>query len=362
MKKEIEEISKKLLKEREFFEEYREKFSKQFIVFMKKNMSLNIPERSLRTLGDDIYSTLFIEFKDPETKLYNLSKKMYETKTEIKSVLTKLFMIMIKDFIDYLIENKVDINLLKTLINLIDMYIATIERAGMDYISSLENKLERIEKDSKKVAQEEILLLIEAAHDKITIIDYFYEVPVTCRGKLKYVKDGHAVFNVKNCIFKIYEVDHFVFLKIKNVSKTIKAVIKDIDYRFGTLVLTNFEFSEIPQEKRKFVRVRLKDKIIVTLQKDSETFEGFIDDISVGGIGVFTKSKWDLNPGDRLKISFMINDKDFDVTGEIKYITEVDGLFRLGIQFLDLSVKNEEILGEFVMKRQFEILKKLREL
>ncbi|ACO03219.1 MAG TPA: PilZ domain-containing protein [Persephonella sp.] len=362
MEKKVKDLWEKLSDENDFFAAYQGVFADNFASLMKSNIKLKIPETALKKLGNDIYKTLFIVKKQPEKELYHLSLKMYQTKTEIKSVLSKLFMIMIKDFIDHLVEKSDDINPVKTLISLIDLYIQSIERANMDYINSLENTIEKIKKEKQEVEENEIILLLETSPDRVSIIDYFYEVPVICKSKLKSIHKNEAVFNVKHCIFKIFEPGHYVFIRIGDLSKPIKALIKDINYQHGILTLTEFSFSEIPQEKRKFVRVRVKDKILITLQKGSKTIEGFIDDISVGGIGVFTVMIDDLQVGDKLHISFILNNKDFDVMGEIKYITQLEDMYRIGIQFLDLSVKHEDIIGEFVMKRQFEILKKLREL
>ncbi len=362
MEGKVKDLWNKLSDEKVFFDRYQNIFAQNFADLMKENIKLKIPESALKKLGSDIYRTIFIIKKQPEKELYHLSLKMYQTKTEIKSVLSKLFMVMIKDFIDHLIEKSDDINPVKTFISLIDLYIQSIEKANMDYINSLENTIEKIKKEKQEVEENEIILLMETSPDRVSIIDYFYEVPVICKGKLRTINDKEAVFNVKHCIFKIFEPEHFVFMKIGDLSKPIKALIKEINYQHGILTLTDFRFSEIPQEKRKFVRVRLKDKILITLQKDTETIEGFIDDISVGGIGIFTVMIDDLHVGDKLSISFILNNKDFDVKGEIKYITQLEDMYRIGIQFTDLSVKHEDIIGEFVMKRQFEILKKLREL
>ncbi|WP_457644372.1 PilZ domain-containing protein [Persephonella sp.] len=362
MEQKVKELWEKLSDEDDFFRNYQTIFSNNFVNLMKENIKLKIPDSALKKLGEDIYKTLFINRKQPEKELYSLSLTMYRTKTDIKSVLSKLFMMMIKDFIDHLIEKSNDINPVKIFISIIDIYIQCIEKANMEYISSLENTIEKIKQEKQEFEESEILLLMETSPDRISIIDYFYEVPVICKSKLRSTHKNEAVFNVKHCIFKIFEPGHHVFIKIGDLSKPVKALVKDINYEHGILTLSNFSFSEIPQEKRKFVRVRVKDKILITIQKDAQTIEGFIDDISVGGIGVFIVTIDDLKVGDKLHISFILNNKDFDVRGEIKYITKLKDMYRIGIQFLDLSVKHEDIIGEFVMKRQFEILKKLREL
>lgn len=135
-------------------------------------------------------------------------------------------MIMIKDFIDHLVEKSDDINPVKTLISLIDLYIQSIERANMDYINSLENTIEKIKKEKQEVEENEIILLLETSPDRVSIIDYFYEVPVICKSKLKSIHKNEAVFNVKHCIFKIFEPRHYVFIRIGDLSKPIKALIK----------------------------------------------------------------------------------------------------------------------------------------
>ncbi|WP_457640431.1 PilZ domain-containing protein [Persephonella sp.] len=362
MQSNVNHIFKSLDDEKEFFSVYQEKFAQLFANYMKEKLNLKISEKNIIKLGNDLYKTLFLQRENQERALYELSLKMYETKTEIKSVLSRVFMVMIKDFVDYLIQRDGDINLLKNFISLIDIYLQAVDKASIDYINSLETEIDKIKKENKEKESDDIITFLEAAKDSISIIDYYYEVPVICKGKLKTIKDKKAVFNVKNCIFKIFEKGHYVFIKVDGVKKSIKALIENIDYRFGLLTLTNFHFSEIPQEKRKYIRVRVKNKIPIKIHKEKNIIEGYIDDISVGGIGIFTADRDNLSVGDKIKAFFILKDRDFNVSGEVKYITPVGKMFRIGIQFLNLSVKDEEIIGEFVMKRQFEILKKLREL
>ncbi|MBK3331650.1 PilZ domain-containing protein [Persephonella atlantica] len=359
---ELKKIYSSLEKEKSFFEDYRNRFVENFVQVFSSFFELKIPEEKLRKLGSDLYSRLFSLKGDPTKDFYSLSRKMYETKVDIRAILSKVFMLMIKDFLDRLLENNGEIYLLRNFIALIDIYLNCMDRASGDYIESLENKISSAEEKRKKEEQDIIVDYLKIKREEISIIDHFYEVPVTCSAKLIRIENHKAYFDVKKCINKIFEKNHFVFIKIPDVEKTIKALITDINYERGILVLTDFVFSQIPQEKRKFVRVRLSKKIPVIIKKESEEVEGMIDDISVGGIGVYCVKIDHLSVGEIVELLFVIDGYSVKVKGELKYITPLEKFFRIGIQFINLSPKDEEIIGEFVTKRQFEILRKLRQL
>ncbi|MDQ7055916.1 MAG: PilZ domain-containing protein [Persephonella sp.] len=71
----------------------------------------------------------------------------------------------------------------------------------------------------------------------------------------------------------------------------------------------------MPHEKRRFVRVRLSKKVAVIIKKESEDLEGMIDDISVGGVGVYCVNIDHLQTEDTVELSFLIDGFSIDVTG-----------------------------------------------
>ncbi|WP_457625868.1 PilZ domain-containing protein [Persephonella sp.] len=358
----LNDIFSSLLKVNSFFTDYKKTFTENFVLYFRKTAKQKIPEIRIKSLADNLYEELFLFKNNPLDELYSLGLKMYETKVDIRAVLSKVFMIMAKEFLEYLIEEDKDIIYLKNFISLIETYLSTLDKANVDYIDSLQDKLVEIVEEKKADETESIIDILKVKKENIKVIDYFFEVPVVCKSKLIRTEGRNVFLDVSSCINKIFEKNHYVFIKVENLSKSIECRVKEIDYSRGVLILTDFEYAPIPQEKRRYIRVRLDKKLPVVLIKNSTEVKGIIDDISVGGIGVFLTDTHNLKTGDTVDIIFVLDGYTVNVLGQIRYISPSGRTTRIGIKFLSLSARDEEIIGEFATKRQFEILRKLRQL
>lgn len=113
-------------------------------------------------------------------------------------------------------------------------------------------------------------------------------------------------------------------------------------------------------ETRRAPRTNVQLKVIFQLPKEREqkfslskgnTFEVNIVDISVGGMGVF--SKYFLPKG--LIIETQIEGKPFDlnepmkIRGEIRFCSYAKSLgYRCGVMFLDISNEYKKIIADFI--------------
>ncbi|MEO2068889.1 MAG: PilZ domain-containing protein, partial [Desulfurobacteriaceae bacterium] len=262
-----------------------------------------------------------------------------------------------------LIENDNSFENLKKLIEYIEEAIVEAENVYSSHIENLRKALTK-EKNEKKEAIgeafERIFNILKGKRIPVNLVIFYKEVPVSCKAFVDEVMKSKVSFSFETCSYikAIYD-SPLIYLKISNAPKPIKARKIDVFPDKKSLILGDFSFEEIPQEKRKFVRVEPEEKFIVNIVKNRKTIKGVVADISIGGIGVLFKTKPELQPGDRVEINFLLEGTPLSIEGKVTYVVKVEKLYRVGIEF-KLLVKQEEIITEYVMKRQFEILKELK--
>jgi hypothetical protein len=359
----IELLYSSLKKDKEFFENYKDKFVE---IFSKeiKNLKL-IDESTLRTIGDRVYLLLFSFNKNPAHELKNFIKKVLETEVDIKPVFSKAFLKLLRDYIDYKIQKNADFENIKNLVDLIDLYLFIIDSAYIEYTKSLESEISKIKEE--KVEEERQIIFhgferILAENKEVQVLDFYQEVPVICKGKIKDIIDKKLViFELSKCHYKNFYIEkNDVYIKADEIfPKVVKGIVKESDMMKYEIKVINFQFTHLPQERRKYVRVIPKEEIMVEIIKDGEILKGKLRDISIGGLGIYLKDINSLKINDKIRIRFEIGNVRIDHTGEIKYILKENGLYRIGVEF-DKDVNVEEIISEYVVKRQFEIIKELR--
>ncbi len=350
-----------VLKKRDFIINYEPIFSANFEK-LSYPLEKRVDREFLRNVGRKLYKVLFIEYpeKNPVDELERLSSEIVETMEDIKPVFTKVFLLMIKDFVDHLVRSDGDgIATLKALISLMDIYMEVVDRVFLDKFKETKGRLKESEKERELIAIN-LLSSAKLENKKITVLNFYREVPVTCEAVVVEVERKVAHIVLKGCPFvAAFSVGDRVFLKVEHITKPLKASILELDYEKGEMALSGFDFSEIPQERRRFVRVKPFEEISITVVRRGSGLEGKMADISVGGVGVLFGSEPPFSKGDNVRVCFTLDGERLNVEGEIRYVVKSDNFYRAGIEF-HASPHEEEVISEYVMKVQFQILKQLR--
>lgn len=284
---------------------------------------------------------------------------MAESKIDLKSILINLTLRLIRDFIDHILDVKKDFNIVKDLIMLVDTYLTEVERAYAAYHQKIENELHRLKKERNEEEEEIILSILKSSlnkKEKIELIDFYKEVPIICKSYLKSVSESFATIDIQNCNFAIFKEGKTIYLKIPLFPKAIEAKIKTFK-EFDYIAVYHLRFTEIPQEKRRYIRVIPKETIKVYLEQNGKKIEGLINDISIGGIGIYSSDAKKLNIGDKVDIQFELKGDLITAKGIVRHIQKDNK--RAGIEFIH-SIELENKIAEYVIEREFEIIKELR--
>ncbi len=359
----VETLISALRKDKDFFDSFKERFVEFFANSAKESTKL-LDISSLRSIADRLYLLLFSFNKNPVDDLKNFILTVAKSEVDLKPVFSSAFLYLLKNYIDYIIEKNADFERIKTLVELLDIYLFVVDSAYLEYTKNLEKELEKIKKEKSLEETETIFKVFEsyfAENKEINIIDFYQEVPVICKAKIKDIIDKkYVIFEYSGCKYKNFYIEgNDVYIKLGIFPKAIKAKIKESDILTGTVRLKGFEFVSLPQERRKYIRVKPKEPIPIEIIKNGEILKGVIADISIGGVGVYLKDIDGLKKDDRIKLKFELRDAGIENTGTIRYIEERENLYKIGVEF-DYNDKIEEIISEYVVRRQFEIIKELR--
>ncbi len=354
----VNDIYNILEEDKDFFLNKKDEFLK-----CVGNSSEFLSESSIRTIADKFYLSLF-SFESNEKNIETLVKRLLKYKTDIKPELTNFLMNLVNEYLDYCIKNKKSVKNVKALLQLINYYISIIDKAYVAYLSKISKQIEKLSKEKSEANKELALsILSKLKEDKksIRLISYYKEVPIICKTQIEKITDEFAVLEFDNCSVKAFYPEKNVYIKTDIIQKKIKATIINISPKEEKLTLGKFELTDLPQEKRKFVRVEPSENITVQLEKGNTKITGKLADISIGGVGIYTADIKDLEEDNIIKISFKLPSIDFQVNlhGQIVYILDMDGMYRLGIKYSP-DVITEEKISDYVINRQFEILKELK--
>ncbi len=366
MQKNIQELLNSLKSEKRFFEEKKDLFIQNFVDKMleeQSNRSIKmLPASMLLTIGEKLYILLFLCKKEnPQNELYNFAYKLAKSKIDLKKVLITATLQLTKEFIDYILQSRSDFEKLKVLLTLIDIYLVYIDKAYSTYYQEIEDELANIKQVKKSEESDIILSLFQnllVEKKNVTVLDYYKEVPVSCKTSIKKIVEDRVFLDISECNFNIFKVGKEIFLQLGSFPKYVKAMITDIK-ALDHIEIGEFVFSDLPKEKRRrrFVRVQPKEPIGVEIVKNGDNIKAVMLDISIQGIGVYLENIDKLQTEDEVLVRFELKGRPFQIKGNVRYILK--DAKRAGIELL-VDTENESELAEYVLERQFEIIKELR--
>ena len=347
--------------DRDFFVQYKPKFQEVFLKYLSDEKPKLLSSQSLNTLVDKLYLMMFSFNRDPTQELSEFSYRLANYEIDLRAILSKALLEMLKDYIDHVINTGATHNRIKAFVSLIDLYISAVESAYTRYINELRNEVKK--KDKVRVEGERGLIIeffenqFSQGKRNIEIITFYKEVPIICRSKIIDIEEG--TLTVSLCDLKVFNVDDEVYVKHINLPKTVAVVIRDIDNRNEVMEVELVGFVELPQERRGYVRVAPKEPIRAEIRKGNHTLSGSITDISVGGVGIYTKDTGELSEGDLVEVSFRLPKGEVKTEAVVKHLDAYENGFRVGLSY-ELDLRKEEIVSDYVMERQFEILRELK--
>ena len=76
-------------------------------------------------------------------------------------------------------------------------------------------------------------------------------------------------------------------------------------------------------------------------------------------MGVYVEDRDDLKEGDVVEVGFTLPKGRVETEASVRYVLPHQKIYRVGLQY-QLDIPKEDIVSDYVMERQFEILRELK--
>ncbi len=358
---ELEAIWSDLVEDYEFFTSYKDSFRENFLKFARSEAPKVLSLQGIATLVNRLYILLFSFQRDPREELFNLAFRVAHFDIEIKKILTQATLLMVRDYIDYLLSKSVEPVRVKRLIELVELYLSTVEDAYSGYMNTLREKVRKEEglrsEGERQIIADFLRRLYESGERECDLLIHYKQVPVGCKSEI--LETDGMELKAKICNMSVFHEDQEVYLKHRRLPKTVSLRILEVDFTSQTADFEIIGFVDLPQERRRYLRVEPEEPIPVRVEgvKGTEVCE--MADISIGGVGVFLSRAEGFSVGERVRVSFTLTEGRVETEGEVKHITPYEGRVKMGIAY-NLDLKKEEVVSDYVMERQFGILRELK--
>lgn len=222
-----------------------------------------------------------------------------------------------------------------------------------------------IQVDTKSDGDEILSILNDISSGRrkndLKLVNYYQEMPISygvmeideCRGgTLELTAHQNQAVVIAHQKQTILKSSHFP----KGMS--VHAVAENVNLKNSYVMLGRFAYATVHADRRSAIRVRLKEKLAVTIKTDSATYTGILADISVSGVKVID-SGLPSDPGNVvMEIPLPAGKISLAGTFLRERINE-NGQFH--VFTVEPDVHTEAIISKSIYIRQVEIIQLLKE-
>ncbi|HHD72496.1 MAG TPA: hypothetical protein ENL02_01040, partial [Epsilonproteobacteria bacterium] len=214
MDKKIELLFTTLKADEAFFKQHETKFIDDFTSYIIHLDATPLSATALNTFGSRLYVTLFMFQDDPRKELYAFAKKTMENDIDFKPVATHTLLQLLKEYMEHIIEQNREIISIKALVELIEIYLITIEKANADIIKPLNNETLHVAEAKNRHVHDLVLYTFKSLlenGESIKLLAYKDELPVVCRASLVNITDIGIEINIERCFKSIFSGNQNIY-------------------------------------------------------------------------------------------------------------------------------------------------------
>lgn len=238
----------------------------------------------------------------------------------------------------------------------------------------MERFCEEVDNSTYPVYIAEIMKTFKAIADRklpddIQLLNYYKGIPVSYEARVIDVdKDKQSVF------FEVHinqlvaaELEKKVLIKSSHFARDLIAEVNYVRAQRRELALRNFVYVDIASDRRSFVRVDLAHPVNITVRIGQKKIEGTAVDMSVASIAAHLESNDLQEVKGRFPLSVRLPDLQtgaaymLEIEGELIRVETKEGRLHYVLKLIP-DKKAETLLAQFIVQRQIEIVRELKEL
>jgi PilZ domain-containing protein len=194
----------------------------------------------------------------------------------------------------------------------------------------------------------------------LRLLNYFNEIPVSYPASIDYIDEDMVDLTVHQNQAVVMKFERKTIIKSQHFPYEVLANAFRVNINTSLVTLTNFAYALVKAERRRFVRVALKDPLAATFTDGEKELRGRLVDISLCGAAILggDSSLFDTQAEGALLLTLC--GRTISVPALLIKLVQVGGDTKFVFEF-EVSSKDEVLVSQFIFQRQVEIIKELKD-
>lgn len=312
-----------------------------------------IAQNQFQKLISDLYDWLFLDKKNDQASILSHVRELFRNSEAVEQFLSDTFYIVLNHYIKSFYGQLGGWDKIIPFATAIERFIT--------YVS------DRLDDESFFIFEDALINTIEKLRQRaetITVLNTYYGVPIQYPAEILHTDPESVIVRVHPLQETAAILQNGIYL-LKNsqfVNDVYAAVHPVIIEGSRALELTRFDQLETSLFHRQSVRVQPSQPIYFTIIGKNSQINCHLYDLSIGGIAVITKHPYSLAYKEEVTLIFPtdIIGSVCEVSGQMVFKSSYEGGFKYHFK-ISPTIQQESELGKYIVRREQEIIKKLRE-
>jgi c-di-GMP-binding flagellar brake protein YcgR len=197
---------------------------------------------------------------------------------------------------------------------------------------------------------------------KISLLNYYKEVPISFDAEIRDIDAGVLEVSIHSVQAAAIAIQKATLIRSDRLPHPVVAKVLRLDTKNRIAFLSHLAYASIPSERRKFVRVKVADRVGATFANGAKSVSGHVLDISIGGVAVLAREEVFLEEQPRGTVSLDLKGEALVSECTLVRVGSHNGLFKYVFELNVVNTKSERQISHFINLQQADIVRELKEM
>jgi c-di-GMP-binding flagellar brake protein YcgR len=194
----------------------------------------------------------------------------------------------------------------------------------------------------------------------LRLLNYYNEIPVSYPASVDYVEGDMVDLTVHQNQAVVMKFERKTIIKSQHFQHEVIANVFRANINTSLVTLTNFAYVLVRAERRRFVRVALKDSLEASFADGEKELRGRLVDISLCGAAILAGDANLFDTQAEGALLLTLCGRTISVSARLIKLVQVSGETKYVFDF-EVSGKDEALVSQFIFQRQVEIIRELKD-
>ena len=214
------------------------------------------------------------------------------------------------------------------------------------------------ERDEEQIVETLIAILLDQLDDDLMLQNFYQDVPVSFKAAINRIEDSQVDVTAHKVQTRVMSMEKQTLIRSTHLIHPVIAQVRQLDTRTNVAELSQLAYAWVPSDRRRFVRVHLREHHAAVFNNNRFHLQGAIWNISIGGVAVLSKQVEKIDRGSKGTLHLDLGEVQADIPA-ILLRTSDKGALKKYVFELKRGGEFEQEISQLISDRQNEVIQEL---